>query len=274
MATKAEKIEKLETELKTLKDTLTKYGDMFNADGHIDTEEQKQLDRMQTIIQKAEAKLTKMKSSDEKSSDDNTKSKKPFTVAGSGDRKILTPNKPNGATMYFFYGYTGTKKDQSMRDSETANLADDVIDAAAKGFKVIYDEAGTKQEFEDALYDSSCAGIYWSGHGYPNGDIQSSDGKVISAGDFDPKKVSGKLKFLIFAACNSAQNSKGWKNLIGGKAAFEGWKDVTTTSETNDFTEDSALDSWVSHEGTNPDKELDDYIDDADKKIDEDNTKK
>ncbi|WP_264789633.1 C2 family cysteine protease [Aureispira anguillae] len=61
MATQNEKIQKLEDELKSLKDTLVKYGDMFNADGDIDTDEQKQLDAMQAVIKKAEAKLAEIK---------------------------------------------------------------------------------------------------------------------------------------------------------------------------------------------------------------------
>lgn len=220
---------------------------------------------MQAVIKKIEDKLAAIRknaSKDTKGTD--TKDKKPFTVAATGNRKVLTPNKPNGSTIYFFFGYTGSASDKKMRDKETANLADDVIDAALKGFKVVYDEAGTEKDFTDALYDSTTAGIYWSGHGYPNGDIQSSDGKRVSPGGLDPKKVSGKIKFLILATCNSAAGQKAWKRLIGGKAAFEGWINTTNVSETNDFTNDSGIfDGAFSHKGTNPDKELDDYIQDA-----------
>lgn len=62
MATQAEKIQKIEQELQRLKDTLTKYGDMFNEDGFIDTDEQKQLDRMQETIKQAEARLNQLRS--------------------------------------------------------------------------------------------------------------------------------------------------------------------------------------------------------------------
>lgn len=61
MATNSEKIQKLEKELKSLKDTLTKYGNLFNADGFVDTEEQKQIDDMQLVIKKIEAKLKLIK---------------------------------------------------------------------------------------------------------------------------------------------------------------------------------------------------------------------
>ncbi len=268
MATQSEKIQKLQDEIKSYKETLIKYGDMFNADGVIEEHEQKKLDQMQSIIQKVEKKLVALKEKAEKKEQDNkgigdSKDKKPFTVAATGGRKILTPTKPNGGTIYFFFGYTGSKKDKEMRSKETENLADDVIDAALKGFKVVYDEAGTEKDFKDAIYDSTTAGIYWSGHGYPNGDIQSSDGKQISPSALDPKKVSKKIKFLILATCNSAVGQKAWKRLIGGKAAFEGWINTTNTSETNDFTSESLFDDFSSHNGTNPNKELDDYIDDA-----------
>jgi hypothetical protein len=55
-----EAIKKYKDELKSLKDTLTKYGDLFNADGTIDAVEQKQLDTMHDIIKKAEAKIADM----------------------------------------------------------------------------------------------------------------------------------------------------------------------------------------------------------------------
>lgn len=61
MVTQGEKIQKLQDELKSLKDTLVKYGDMFNADGDINTDEQKQLDLMQAIIEKADEKLLSLK---------------------------------------------------------------------------------------------------------------------------------------------------------------------------------------------------------------------
>lgn len=55
-----EAIKKYKDELKSLKDTLTKYGDLFNADGTIDAKEQAQLDNMQAIIKKAEVKLMEL----------------------------------------------------------------------------------------------------------------------------------------------------------------------------------------------------------------------
>lgn len=61
MATQSKKIQKLQEELKNLKDTLIKYGNMFNEDGDIDTEEQKQLDTMQAVIDKVDAKLASLK---------------------------------------------------------------------------------------------------------------------------------------------------------------------------------------------------------------------
>jgi hypothetical protein len=73
MATQEEKIKKYEDELKSLKDTLTKYGDMFNEDGQIDSEEQKQLDSMQAIIMKAEDKLAKLKGEVNKKDEGNDK---------------------------------------------------------------------------------------------------------------------------------------------------------------------------------------------------------
>lgn len=188
---------------------------------------------------------------------------KPFTVAGSGERKILTPKKPNGKTLYFFYGYTGSKSDKKMRDSETADLEDDVLKAAASGFKVVYDKAGTKAEFRTALYDPDCHGIYWSGHG-GGGSIQTSDGLFVSPSDIDPKKVSGKLVYLILAACQSGTKQKEWKAAVGTSVQFQGWIQNTNPSETRDFTSEATVgDSWASHNGTIPGMELDDHINSA-----------
>jgi hypothetical protein len=61
MATQEEKIKKIEDELKSLNKSLCQYGDYFNKDGHIDSEEQKQLNSMQSIIKKAEVKLAALK---------------------------------------------------------------------------------------------------------------------------------------------------------------------------------------------------------------------
>lgn len=67
MATKAEKIEKLEKEVKSMKDTLTKYQKLFNEDGFVDTEEQKQLDELQAVIVKIENKIVELKGNSETS---------------------------------------------------------------------------------------------------------------------------------------------------------------------------------------------------------------
>lgn len=200
---------------------------------------------------------------EEKGEDD--KKVKPFVVAGEGERKDLIPKNWNGKTLYFFFGYTGSKKDQKMRDAETADLEDDVLNAAARGFWVTYDKAGTKSDFISAIYDPTCYGVYWSGHGYPSGNVQSSDGKVIRPEDVDVKLRSTHIQYLILAACNSGVAAKKWKKAMGTQCQFEGWVNLTNTSETKDFTSDAFLDSWSSHGGMNPDKELGDYINAAEK---------
>lgn len=57
MATPKEQIKQLQDELIRLKETLKNYENLFKADGFIDTQEQQQLDFMQGVIKKAEAKL-------------------------------------------------------------------------------------------------------------------------------------------------------------------------------------------------------------------------
>lgn len=197
-----------------------------------------------------------------------------FDINTTGTKVILTPKKHNGKTIYFFYGYVlNNAKDLKMRDEELPDLEDDVIDAAQRGFKVIYDKSGTKAEFSAALYDSKSYGIYWSGHGggTSNGIIQTSDGYNMQPGDFDANKVSSNLQYLVFAACQSGKGKKAWENLIkkkATKAEFQGWVKNTYTSETNDFTSEALVgDNWYGngHNGTDESKELDDYIDKAEK---------
>jgi hypothetical protein len=198
-------------------------------------------------------------------SSDADKKTKPFTVSGSGDRITLIPKKSNGKTLYFFFGYTGSKKDQEMRDKEAPDLEDDVYISAAKGFTVVYDKAGSYSDFFGAIYDPNCYGIYWSGHGYMDGNIQSSDGKVVRPEDVDVTKRSSKIAYLIWAACGSGLGAKKWQKAMGEQCQFEGWVDLTNTSEAKDFTSSSWLDSWSSHKGMNKNKELADYINDAEK---------
>jgi hypothetical protein len=66
MATQSEKIQKIQDELNRFRATLTKYGDLFNADGVITVEEQKQLDQMEAVIKRVEKKLAEMKAATER----------------------------------------------------------------------------------------------------------------------------------------------------------------------------------------------------------------
>ena len=196
----------------------------------------------------------------------NAKAADPYTVKGSDDRFEITPTKPNGKTLYFFFGYKGTEKDKGMRSDETSALEGNVYGAARRGFKVVYDKGGTKAEFLAAAYDADCSGIYWSGHGYMNGGIQTSDGQSIGPADVVTASVSKNLQYLILAACGSAIDAAGWKKAMGPQCQFEGWVPTTTASEANDFqTEASVGYSWVAHGGTNSNKELRHYMNDAER---------
>ncbi|MEQ9625731.1 DUF4280 domain-containing protein [Coleofasciculus chthonoplastes] len=192
---------------------------------------------------------------------------KPFTVQCSGNKITLIPKKTNGKTLYFFFGYKNSKTDNKMRDKEVPYLEDDVYRSAAQGFKVVYDKAGNYKDFFDAIYDPNCYGIYWSGHG-SNGNIQSSDGKWIRPEAVNPNRVSPNIAYLILATCNSGRGAKRWQTIIGTQCQFEGWVYLTDTSETIDFTSDAWFDwfdSLIPHGGSNPNKELVDYINDAKK---------
>lgn len=66
MATQSEKIQKIEGSLSQFKEELTKYEKLFNEDGSVDGEEQKQLNEMQEMIDKIETKLVEMKETAER----------------------------------------------------------------------------------------------------------------------------------------------------------------------------------------------------------------
>ena len=189
------------------------------------------------------------------------KANKPYTAVQNGTRTVLNPAKPNGKTLYFFYGYDGSKSEQKDMKAEAAYLEDDVKAAAARGFKVVYDKAGTMADFLSALYDGTCYGIYWSAHGDGKGGIWTSDGKVVKPADVDKSRVSKKIQYLILASSGKAATE--WKKAVGSGCQFEGWVNSTYKSETIDFTSKSMLDSWSSHKGMTPGKELDDYVNDA-----------
>ena len=57
MATKSEKVEKLQVELASMMKMLDKYHKLFLADGKIDNEEMKKLNSMKAAISKVKTKL-------------------------------------------------------------------------------------------------------------------------------------------------------------------------------------------------------------------------
>ena len=190
--------------------------------------------------------------------------KSKYTVGVTGSRKVYEPVRPNGKTLYFFFGYTTQEKDQEMLEEEAPDLEDDIRNAASGGFRVVYDRAGSRESFLEALYDADCAGIYWSGHGSMDGRIQSSAGDLIGPSDVDRTRVNPDLGYIILAACGSGLGAARWRAVLPAGAQFEGWTETTTVAETRDFTSRvPLLDDLWSHHGMNPGKELDDYIDDA-----------
>ena len=74
------------------------------------------------------------------------------------------------------------------------------------------------------------------------------------------KRRSPNIQYLILAACGSGKAMEAWKKACGPQCLFQGWVNITTTSETKDFTTDSIGDGLFSHHGTDTGRELDDYI--------------
>ncbi|WP_155834661.1 hypothetical protein [Leptolyngbya sp. PCC 6406] len=187
-----------------------------------------------------------------------------------GTRYTLVPSRPNGRTLYFFFGFPpGSTSDQEMREEEAPFIEDDVIYAAEQGFTVIYDLEGTAQDLGNAIFDPQAYGIYWSGHGNGRGYIWTSDDRLIApesirSGVAAGRQVAPNLSYFILAACNSAQIAEEWQGVLPSQCRFEGWVDTVSTSQGIDFTDSGRFgDSLFPHGGTNPDMELRDYIDAA-----------
>lgn len=190
-----------------------------------------------------------------------SKDKTPFTKKATGTSTTYTPKDGgNGKKLYFFFGYTGSKKDVKMRGQEESNLNDDILAGVANGFTVVYDTAGTKTSFLGAIYDKDTYGIYWSGHG-GGGGIQTSDGGHVDPADIEKSKVGGNCQYLILAACQSGTKQAEWAKAMGTQCSFQGWVDLTNTMETNDFTSTALVgDSLWGHSGTDQSMELADYV--------------
>lgn len=183
-----------------------------------------------------------------------------ITVAGTGETKTYIPARSNGKTLYFFYGLKSDAKDRGYRDTMDNYVEDDIASAVQQGFTVVYDRAGTKAAFLAACYNSNTFGIYWCGHGYMDGTIQTNDGGRIAPEDIDKSQVSPNIQYLILAACGTGVGEKRWKKVMGPQCRFQGWVNTVSLAKVNDFTTDSWFDGMSGHEGTNPDMELDDYI--------------
>jgi hypothetical protein len=113
-----EAIKKYQDELKSLKDTLTKYGDLFNSDGTIDAKEQQQLDTMHDIIKKAEAKLAEMQ---KETVVRDAKNPDPLAKDAKVDLKNVTTQKANRVATLFSTGtdpMDGNKDANSVSDND------------------------------------------------------------------------------------------------------------------------------------------------------------
>lgn len=187
-------------------------------------------------------------------------------IPTSSTRFDFRPLQPNGRTLYFFFGFTNSASDQSALEAEAPFIEDDVIHAANQGFRVIYDLECTPADFAQALYNPTCYGIYWSGHGdieHP-GNILMSTRQSVPPEAVNRDQVSPNLRYFILAACYSARAEQRWRAVLPQQCQFEGWVDLTNTAEAEDFTSSAVIgDSWVAHGGLNPDQELRDYVDAA-----------
>lgn len=179
---------------------------------------------------------------------------------GSGDQIKYPPTgkgNGDGKTVYFFSGYTATEKDQDMRAKEDPHLVDDIQKLRANGYTVIVDPSGSKAEMKTAVENQNTAGIYWTGHGYSDGDVQTSDGGFMSPSDFDAAKASKNLRFCVFQSCNTGVTESDWEKALG--TDVRAWNRTTSTSEANDF---ATPDSEVYEAVFGDTEELDDLIDD------------
>lgn len=128
----------------------------------------------------------------------------PPTKSGNGD----------GKTTYFFIGFKNNTHDQNMRRRVEPYLADDIQRLRDHGYKVVVDTFGTQAAFQRAVDDDSNAGIYWAGHGMPNGIQDSQSGRIFSPESITPNPNS-QMRYCIFKTCLAGQREKAWEQTLG-----------------------------------------------------------
>ena len=171
---------------------------------------------------------------------------------GSGGRTTIESANPNGKTIYFLYAgntkntqpwvvdnVTKMTPEQRIKEFDSKvkpameNLA---IDAAKKGYKVIFDDIVTKNDFKEALKQGN--GIVFAGHGDKEGRVrlyEKGDQGLMSPSMINKNNVNPNLKFIASGSCHTDSKEAQWKERLPERTKFEGFKTTTTPSEINRF---------------------------------------
>ena len=144
--------------------------------------------------------------------------------------------------VYFIYVYTNTEKDQKMKEKERESINDDIKYLEENGFSVKVIEQGTKNDIEEALENPEVDLIVTSGHGYPGGYIQTSNGDIFGPDDVKKLNVSERLDRVIFQNCfqggstrKTTDNADKWNDAFGNEVDVVAWQGTTSVYETKRF---------------------------------------
>ncbi len=157
---------------------------------------------------------------------------------------------PDGKTqVYFLYTY---KKhsfyDQKMLRDEWSSIMDDVKKLRDNGISVFVNLAATKEDIINAFKDEEAILIVTSGHGYEDGSIQTTGGLHFYPHDL-PAEISKNLKIVVMENCCQEgskwyknENGIKWRDKLGAKIKFIGWKGSTTKYESIRFNDSGWFD--------------------------------
>ena len=171
---------------------------------------------------------------------DGRETKKCKSFMGMPPSKIITIP----AKVSFVYTYKDSHYDQiELKSKERNSINEEVQSLEDKGIQVNVFEYSSRDDILYLLEKDTNNIIIFSGHGYPDGTIQTSDKCTISPSDVKKLAPFKNLKVVIFENCHQGgKNKKNWEEAFGKDVVVIAWKGKTSAYETRRFNNSGFLD--------------------------------